>query len=175
MNVPVHPDEREMVESELPHYVDEKRGWGRTLVRWRHGDGSYRFLEGSTVPILDGLGEIAGWRGIARDVTESRRLQEALRVSQQVTEGILDAIPTRVFWKDRNLVYLGCNAVFARDAGFAATSEVIGKDDFMMGWRDQAELYRSDDRQVIESGCSKHLLEEPQTTPDGKTIGTLVG
>ena len=42
-----------------------------------------------------------------------------------------------------------------------------------MGWRDQAELYRSDDRQVIESGCSKLLIEEPQTTPEGKTITLL--
>ena len=42
-----------------------------------------------------------------------------------------------------------------------------------MGWRDQAELYRRDDRQVIESGCAKLLIEEPQTTPEGKTITLL--
>ena len=79
----------------------------------------------------------------------------------------------RVFWKDKNLVYLGCNAVFARDAGFADPKDIIGKDDYQMGWRDQAELYRGDDRQVIESGCSKFLIEEPQTTPEGNTITLL--
>ena len=42
-----------------------------------------------------------------------------------------------------------------------------------MGWRDQAELYRGDDRQVIESGCSKLLIEEPLTTPEGNTITIL--
>ena len=42
-----------------------------------------------------------------------------------------------------------------------------------MGWRDQAELYRADDRQVIESGCPKLLIEEPQTTPEGNTITLL--
>jgi len=31
-----------------------------------------------------------------------------------------------------------------------------------MGWRDQAEAYRSDDRQVIESGSSKINVEESQ-------------
>ena len=82
-------------------------------------------------------------------------------------------MPVRVFWKDKNLVYLGCNTLFARDAGFADPKDIIGKDDFQMGWRDQAELYRSDDRQVIESGCSKILIEESQTTPDGKTITLL--
>ena len=42
-----------------------------------------------------------------------------------------------------------------------------------MGWSDQAELYRADDRKVIESGKSKLFIEEPQTTPDGKTITLL--
>ena len=42
-----------------------------------------------------------------------------------------------------------------------------------MGWRDQAELYRSDDRQVIESGRSKLFVEEPQTTPEGNSIVLL--
>ena len=41
------------------------------------------------------------------------------------------------------------------------------------GWRDQAELYRGDDRAVIESGESKLLIEEPQTTPAGDTITLL--
>ena len=82
-------------------------------------------------------------------------------------------MPARIFWKDKNLVYLGCNTPFARDAGFSRPEEVVGKDDFQMGWRDQAELYQSADRQVIESGRSKLLIDEPQTTPDGKTITLL--
>ena len=86
------------------------------------------------------------------DITERKRAEEALRESQQILEGIINAIPVRVFWKDKNLVYLGCNAIFARDAGFADPKEIIGKDDYQMVWREQAELYRNDDRQVIESG-----------------------
>jgi len=78
-----------------------------------------------------------------------------------------------VFWKDRDLVYLGCNAMFASDAGVASPRDVIGKDDYAMGWVDQADLYRADDRQVINTGCSKLLIEEPQTTPDGKTMTLL--
>jgi PAS domain S-box-containing protein len=79
----------------------------------------------------------------------------------------------RVFWKDKNLIYLGCNAAFVRDAGFADPKDIIGKDDYQMGWRDRAEMYRGDDRQVIESGAPKLLIEEPLTTPDGKTITLL--
>ncbi len=93
--------------------------------------------------------------------------------SGQVIEGILNAIPARVFWKNLDLVYLGCNEIFARDAGFASARDVIGKDDYQMVWRDQAELYRADDFQVIESGQSRLLIEEPQTTPEGTTITLL--
>jgi PAS domain S-box-containing protein len=78
-----------------------------------------------------------------------------------------------VFWKDRNLVYLGCNTAFARDAGFAGPKDMIGKNDNQMVWREQAEAYRRDDWQVIESGQPKLLIEESQTTPAGKTITLL--
>jgi PAS domain S-box-containing protein len=108
-----------------------------------------------------------------RDITERKRAEEALRESQQILEGIINAIPVRVFWKDKNLVYLGCNTAFARDAGFADPKDIVGKDDYQMGWRDQAELYRSDDRQVIESACPKVAIEEPQTNPEGNTITLL--
>ena len=112
-------------------------------------------------------------QAVVRDISGRKRAEETLRASQQMIEGIINAIPVRVFWKDKNLVYLGCNAIFARDAGFADPKEVIGKDDYQMGWREQAEKYRDDDRQVIESGCSKLLIEEPQTTPEGNTITLL--
>ena len=108
-----------------------------------------------------------------KDITKRKRAEEALRTSRQMIEGIINAIPVRVFWKDRNLAYLGCNSAFARDAGFDSVKDIIGKDDFQMTWRDQAEVYRGDDRQVIESGCPKLLIEESRTTPDGTIITFL--
>ncbi len=108
-----------------------------------------------------------------RDVTRRKREENELRESKQLIEGMLNAIPVRVFWKDNNLIYRGGNVPFARDAGFADPQQLIGKDDYQMGWHEQAELYRQDDREVIESGLAKILTEEPQTTPDG-TIITLL-
>lgn len=83
---------------------------------------------------------------------------------------ILRQIPVRVFWKDAELRYLGCNALFARDAGFSAPEDLIGKDDFQMAWREQAELYRADDFKVMSSGQPKLAFEEPQTTAEGRSI-----
>ncbi len=104
------------------------------------------------------------------DITERKRIEEALIESKQMLSHVLNTIPVRVFWKDLDGVYLGCDQLFARDAGRSNPEEVIGDNDYNMGWAEQAELYRSDDRLVIESGKPKINYEEPQTTPEGKTI-----
>jgi PAS domain S-box-containing protein len=146
--------------------------WSGELTN-RRKDGSLYVEEMTITPLRNADGVIARYIAIKQDITARKRIEEALRESQQMIEGIINAIPVRVFWKDKNLVYLGCNAVFARDAGFADPKDLIGKDDYQMVWRDQAEKYRGDDRQVIESGCSKLSIEEPQTTPEGNTITLL--
>jgi PAS domain-containing protein len=62
----------------------------------------------------------------------------AALASLQLLPLIMDNIPQAVFWKDQNLVYLGCNRAFAEDTGFASPEEVIGKTDFDMPWKTQA-------------------------------------
>jgi len=128
----------------------------------------------AAAPVRDDNGKIVTEPAVFMDITERKQAENAMHTSQRILEDIINAIPVRVFWKDRNLVYLGCNAIFARDAGFADPKDIIGKDDYQMEWHAEAELYRDDDRQVIESGCSKLLLEEPQTSPEGhkKTLLT---
>ena len=108
-----------------------------------------------------------------RDITARRSAEKALRDTQQIVEGIIQALPARIFWKDKNLVYLGCNQAFARDAGYGDARQVVGKDDYQMSWRDQADLYRRADREVIEGGHSIINYEESQTTPQGNTITLL--
>ncbi|MDK9726009.1 MAG: PAS domain S-box protein [Sterolibacteriaceae bacterium MAG5] len=135
-----------------------------------HKDGSLRLLQSSGVPILGADGELRGFRGVDRDVTEYRAAEASLRDSRNLLRSVLENVPMRIFWKDADLRYLGCNTVFARDAGMAHPEELVGKDDFQLSWRDQAELYRADDRQVLESGRPRIGYEEPQTTPDGRTI-----
>ena len=133
-----------------------------------HGkDGKVHFIEVVSTPHYKG-NKIIGLQGIARDITTRKRAEEALQSSKQIIEGIINAIPVRVFWKDLNLDYLGCNEIFARDLGFSDPKEIIGKNDFLLSSSDRAELYRNDDLQVIESGLSKHLIEEKQTSPEGK-------
>lgn len=84
----------------------------------------------------------------------------------------MDHLPQAIFWKDRDLVYLGCNQRFAQDAMFNTSVDIIGKTDYEMPWTDQADLYRADDQQVIDTNMPKLHFEEPQSRPDG-TISWL--
>ncbi len=115
-------------------------------------------------------GKIHGVFTSARDITERKLAEEELRESQQMLQLVMDNIPVRVFWKDLDSNYLGCNRPFALDAGLQSPEEIIGRNDFEMGWAEQADSYRSDDRLVMETGRPKLGYEEPQTTPDGGRI-----
>nr|HMQ13042.1 ATP-binding protein [Candidatus Competibacter phosphatis] len=90
--------------------------------------------------------------------------------SRNLLQTVIDTIPARVFWKDGDLRYLGCNRAFALDAGVSSPDEMIGRDDYQMGWLEQADRYRKDDEQVLDSGNPRLDYEEPQTTPDGRRI-----
>ncbi|MFH2066499.1 MAG: PAS domain S-box protein [Pseudomonadota bacterium] len=121
---------------------------------------------------------------VIQESEERRRLQEELSENYQkiqefarqleqsgnMLQLILESIPVRVFWKDRDCRYLGCNTIFARDAGFSKPEELLGRSDFSMGWSKQAEIYQLDDRQVMASGRPKMNIIEPQTTPVGDEI-----
>jgi PAS domain S-box-containing protein len=107
---------------------------------------------------------------LAKNHLELQETSQRLKQSRNMLELIIESIPVRVFWKDSDLRYLGCNSLFARDAGFTDPHQLIGNDDFAMGWRDQADLYQADDRQVIESRRPKMNYVEPQTTPAGTEI-----
>jgi diguanylate cyclase (GGDEF)-like protein/PAS domain S-box-containing protein len=105
-----------------------------------------------------------------RDITEQSHAQAALTESNTLLQTIIESTPIRIFWKDKSLRYLGCNTAFARDAGMPSPQDIIGKDDYQMGWREQAELYRADDRLVMEFFKPKLSFDEQQTTPAGETI-----
>jgi PAS domain S-box-containing protein len=168
----VHPNDRSAVRAALTRSIERDAHY-ESAYRAILPDGSIRHIVARGRVIRDQNRRPLKLIGIIWDDTERKQVEETLRASHQILNGIINAIPVRVFWKDKDLVYLGCNAIFAQDAGFADPKDVVGKDDYQMGWRDQAELYRADDRQVIENGRPKLLIEEPQTTPDGNTIVLL--
>ena len=90
--------------------------------------------------------------------------------ANQMLQLILNTIPVRVFWKDKDFKYLGCNKLFATDAGFDDPKSLIGKTDYDLNWKEQAVLYRADDMKVVSSSDPIMNIEEPETTPNGDII-----
>lgn len=84
-----------------------------------------------------------------------------------VLQNILEALPVRIFWKDRESRYLGCNQLFADDAGIPDPRSFVGKTDFYLFPFDQAEIYRYNDAEVMLTGVPK-TIEEQLTMPDGQ-------
>jgi PAS domain S-box-containing protein len=113
-------------------------------------------------------GSSEGPDGARADAIDAgRELEEELSRAQEMLRLVLDTIPQRVFWKDANSVYLGCNAAFAQDMGLADPAQIAGKSDVELPSREQADHYVADDREVVSDGVPKLDYEESQLRADG--------
>lgn len=82
---------------------------------------------------------------------------------------ILDNIPTRIFWKNRDSVYLGSNNLFAQDAGVDTAPQILGKTDFDLAWKkSEADFFIETDQKVMDRGKPELGIIEPQKHADGK-------
>lgn len=83
----VHEDDLPKAEQIFSTSLAEKRGWAAFVVRCRHKDDTYRYLECHGTPIFDTTGDVVGFRGSDRDVTERKQAEEELRDAHRM-EGI---------------------------------------------------------------------------------------
>ncbi|HTH61969.1 MAG TPA: EAL domain-containing protein [Paraburkholderia sp.] len=133
---------------------------GRTMAGvWRHqrSDGSVLRVDISHHS-LTFLGRPAIFV-LADDVTAQISAEAEAQRSTQMLETVIDHIPQRIFWKDRESRYLGCNMAFALDAGLAYPEQVIGKTDDDLAWHPYADALRRQDRAVIASGVPRMNVE----------------
>jgi len=141
-----------------------KKSRQRESLELKIGD---RWFIAAVDPVFSDTGEISGGVHLLIDITERKLAEEALFSSRQMLQLVLDSIPQRVFWKDRDSVFLGCNMPLALDAGFTEPADMVGKTDYDHASHATADLYRADDRQVMETGQPKINYKEPQIRPDG--------
>jgi PAS domain S-box-containing protein len=76
-----HPDEREGLKKAAFEVFGRKEPFRGFVNLNVHKDGSLVWLSTSGVPVLDEEGRLLGYRGADTDVTESRRVEDALRES----------------------------------------------------------------------------------------------
>jgi PAS domain S-box-containing protein len=122
---------------------------------------------------IEGMSDGRECRAVVVDTTERRRMEERLRESEKMLQLVLDTIPQGIFWKNRELIYLGGNRRFVQDCGCSDLSQIVGKTDLDVPWKAVAELYRADDQQVMESGRPKLGYEESLPRLDGTQLCVL--
>jgi diguanylate cyclase (GGDEF)-like protein/PAS domain S-box-containing protein len=90
-----------------------------------HKDGTISIAELSGFPRKDEKGNIIGFRGIARDITERKQMEEALRQSEEKYRNILQSIQEGYFELDLAGNYTFVNDANCRLLGYSR-DEIIG-------------------------------------------------
>jgi len=120
----------------------------------------------------DEIGQLAGeFDHMAARVEASLR---RVRDQQELLQSVLSNVPHSIYWKDRRLVYLGCNDRFAQRFGLPSPDAIAGKSDAQLGWdEEQCERFATRNRKVIETG--EALLDQREEFQDssGKRIECL--
>lgn len=88
-----------------------------------------------------------------------------------VLDNIIANFPGNLFWKDKNLIYRGCNELQAKSSGYTR-EEMIGKTDYEMPWKAAADTIQKIDQEIIQTG-NIVTCEEIAQLADGKTATFL--
>ena len=96
----VHPDDQPAALAAFREFSRQK-GVRVLTNRIRCKDGSYRWLEWKYLLRGEHI------YGAARDISDRKRTEDELRESRAMLETVLNTIPARVFWKDRELEFPG--------------------------------------------------------------------
>ncbi len=139
----VHPDDIERTRSE---FSLQQQDAGYEIIdfenRWRRSDGSYRCLQWRVVASEDLL------YGVARDVTEQKRLEQKLHQAAAVFENTTESVVVT----DPNANVLAVNRAFTEITGYQP-HEVLGNTPRL--WRSQrhdAAYYQAMWASVLETG-----------------------
>ena len=90
---------------------------------FRHKDGYSVVLEASGLPIIGESGELLGYRGVDRDITQRKQAEDELRFKNRVFESGITA--NSAADSDGNITHV--NSAFLKIWGYDEEKEVIGK------------------------------------------------
>lgn len=87
-------------------------------------------------------------------------------------KNLIHNLPQFIFFKDKNGRYTGCNENFAEGAGLDSPQSIVGKSDYDLVWKKQADIYRLGDQQTLE-GKPLFMAPELQTRISGYDANVL--
>ncbi|MFZ5645869.1 MAG: PAS domain S-box protein [Bacillota bacterium] len=104
-----------------------RTGMPGKLLDWaiKRKDGSKVYFEASVSPIRNNEGKITGFRGIARDITERREVEEKLRESEEKYRLVFENSPLGILHFDGDGYITACNDIIVKIAD-VAQERIIG-------------------------------------------------
>jgi PAS domain S-box-containing protein len=110
-------------------------------------------------PIRDAEGRIIGASSIARDITQRKQAEKALRESHAILQAVAEGTTDAVFVKDLRGRYLMINTAGARFLG-KSVDDVLGKDDMELFSPETADVIMESDRRTMAAGVTQTYEEE---------------
>lgn len=112
-------------------------------------------------PIRDASGQVVQVSAVVHDITDLKNAEEELRRVQRFLESIVENLPDMVFVKDANeLRFVSFNRAAEELLGYRR-AQMIGKNDYDLFPRPEAEFFTAKDRAVLESRQMLDIPEEP--------------
>jgi PAS domain S-box-containing protein len=176
----LHPDDRTRVLEEMERvFAEGEQGWSdeyRLVAR----DGGVVWIHDEAIVVRDERGEARYVQGFLVDVTERKRLEEALRAREaelarekQYYESLVSLSPTAIVTLDLEERVTSWNPAAARLFGYAET-DAVGRpiDDLVLGTAEQKAEGESLTRRAVEEGVVR--LTTQRTRRDGTGIDVEV-
>ncbi len=137
-----------------------------------------RRKDGTTFPVLinavatyDELGRFVSSRSTMTDITLRKLAENELKRNVNFTNALLDAIPTPVFYKQKDGNYLGCNRAFTEIMG-KTSDQVRGRTVHQLWPTEHAELYHRKDLELMQKQ-ERQVYESFVIDKNGKTCPVL--
>ncbi len=131
-------------------------------------DGSAIVLGMSASLIQDATGELIGFRGVVRDVTERKRAEEALRASEERYRTVLEANPDPVVVYDMEGKVIYSNPAFTEVFGWSLEERLGKKMDLFVPEENWPETKMMIEKML--AGVSFSGIETHRYTKEGKII-----
>ncbi len=125
-----------------------------------------KFIEIRAIPRLDSRNSLTGLIHVVRDITRRKQAEESLQAHLKFLQVMIDTIPTPVFYRDTNGLFLGFNKAFESVVGKSG-AELIGKTIDDVAPRQIADMYHEADMALLQQVDLQQAYESSVLYADG--------